>query len=79
MPERPFRVASPDGGGMRGVYTATYLAAVASVFSHRRGVGALVVGAAFDLIVGTSVGGIIACSSLAAGMPLESVIAMCAR
>jgi patatin-like phospholipase/acyl hydrolase len=75
MADRPFRVLSLDGGGMRGAYTATYLAAVASAFSQRRGVGALDVGAAFDLIVGTSVGGIIACS-LAAGVPLESVIAM---
>jgi uncharacterized protein len=73
--EHPFRVLSLDGGGMRGAYTATYLAAVASGFSQRRGVGALDVGAAFDLIVGTSVGGIIACS-LAAGVPMESVIAM---
>lgn len=75
MPERPFRVLSLDGGGMRGAYTATYLAAVASGFSKRRGVGTLDVGAAFDLIVGTSVGGIIGCS-LAAGVPLDSVIAM---
>ncbi|MFN7672454.1 MAG: CBASS cGAMP-activated phospholipase [Planctomycetota bacterium] len=75
MPERPFRVLSLDGGGMRGAYTATYLAAVASGFSKRRGVGELDVGAAFDLIVGTSVGGIIACS-LAAGVPMDSVVSM---
>jgi patatin-like phospholipase/acyl hydrolase len=75
MAERPFRVLSLDGGGMRGAYTATYLAAVANNFSQRRGVGALDVGAAFDLIVGTSVGGILACS-LASGVPLANVIAV---
>ena len=54
---------------MRGTYTATYLDRVAATFAKRRGVAALDIGAAFDLIVGTSTGGIIACA-LAAGMPL---------
>ena len=66
--QRPFRVLSLDGGGMRGTYTATYLSCVASTFARRRNVPALDVGNAFDLIVGTSTGGIIACG-LAFGLP----------
>lgn len=58
---------------MRGTYTATYLDRVASTFASRRGLKALDVGAAFDLIVGTSTGGIIACA-LASGVPLAKVV-----
>jgi hypothetical protein len=58
---------------MRGTYTATYLDRLASSFALRRGVAALDVGAGFDLIVGNSTGGIIACS-LAEGVPLSTVV-----
>lgn len=71
----PFRVLSLDGGGMRGTYTATYLDRVAATFAKRRGLKALDIGAAFDLIVGTSTGGIIACA-LAAGVPLAEVVSL---
>jgi len=70
---RAFRVLSLDGGGMRGTYTAAYLEQVAAAFARQRGADALDVGAAFDLIVGTSAGGIIACA-LAQGVPLATVI-----
>ena len=68
-----FRVLSLDGGGMRGVYTATYLDHVASAFARRRGVSSLDIGAAFDLIAGTSTGAIVGCS-LAHAVPLTTVI-----
>ena len=73
MPEKPFRVLSLDGGGMRGAYTATYLSTVAAGFARQRGAPSLDVGAGFDLIVGTSVGGIVACA-LAANVPLARVV-----
>jgi hypothetical protein len=69
----PFRVLSLDGGGMRGTYTATYLARVAAAFGQRHGVAALDIGAGFDLITGTSTGAIIACA-LAAAVPLNGVV-----
>ncbi len=69
----PYRVLSLDGGGMRGTYTATYLDQVARTFTRRRRVETLDIGAGFDLIVGTSTGGIIACG-LAKGVPLEKVV-----
>jgi len=59
---------SIDGGGMRGLYAASYLAALEAAFSQRRGVAGLDIGKAFDLIVGTSTGGILA-AGLAAGLP----------
>jgi patatin-like phospholipase/acyl hydrolase len=46
---------------MRGIYTATYLDRVGAAFAKRRGVDALDIGSAFNLIVGTSTGAIIAC------------------
>ena len=60
---------------MRGTYTATYLDRVAVAFAKRRGITALDLGAAFDLIVGTSTGGIIACA-LAAGVPLSDIVTL---
>jgi len=73
MSHSPFRVLSLDGGGMRGAYTATYLATVAQGFARQRGVRELDLGSAFDLVVGTSVGGIVACA-LAAGIPLIELV-----
>lgn len=58
---------------MRGTYTATYLQQVASTFARRRQVADLDIGGAFDLMVGTSTGAIIACA-LAVGAPLSDVL-----
>ncbi len=66
----PYRVLSLDGGGMRGLYTA----AVLNSLSDRFGSGDFLdIGKGFDLIVGTSTGGILACA-LAAGVPINDVI-----
>ena len=70
---RPFRVLSLDGGGMRGIYTAQYLACLADGFSKQQGRRRLDVGKGFDLIVGTSTGAILACA-LASAVPLREVI-----
>lgn len=65
-----FKVLSLDGGGVRGLYTA----AVLNSLSDRFGSGSqLDVGKGFDLLVGTSTGGILA-SALAAGIPLKTII-----
>lgn len=70
---RPFRVLSLDGGGMRGIYTAQYLVSLADGFSKKSGRKTLDVGSGFDLIVGTSTGAILACA-LAADIPLARVV-----
>lgn len=71
--ERPFRVLCLDGGGMRGVYQSAYLSTFAARISALNKVdGPLDVGMGFDLIVGTSTGGIVACA-LVAGVPLRDV------
>lgn len=66
------RVLCIDGGGMRGLYTCAYLSALAKQIASRRDVAELDIGKGFDLIVGTSTGGIIACA-LAVGMSLDEV------
>lgn len=59
---------------MRGVYQATFLATLAERLRVAKNLPRLPdVGRAFDLIVGTSTGGIVACA-LAAGVSLEEVI-----
>lgn len=67
--EKPFRVLSIDGGGMRGLYTATYLETLCRRFNNGK---ILDIGASFDLIVGTSTGGILACG-IAAAVPVDHI------
>ena len=59
---REFRILSIDGGGIRGIYPATFLAGL-----EERYLGGDSVSQYFDLIAGTSTGGIIAIG-LAAGL-----------
>ncbi|HAU1546687.1 TPA: patatin-like phospholipase family protein [Legionella pneumophila] len=65
---KPYRVLSIDGGGMRGLYTTALLNTLSSRFGHN-----LDVGKGFDLIVGTSTGGLVA-AGLASGIPLSKII-----
>jgi len=67
------RALSIDGGGMRGLYTASYLAELEAAYSVRRGVRGLDIGRAFQLIVGTSTGAIIGCG-LATGVPPQTIM-----
>ena len=53
--DRPFRILSIDGAGIRGVFPATFLAGL-----ERRYLGGVSVARHFDLIAGTSTGGILA-------------------
>ena len=58
---------------MRGVYQTAFLDTFAArVSSAAKTTGMIDIGKAFDLVVGTSTGGIVACA-LAAGVPLEQV------
>ena len=63
---KPYRVLSLDGGGMRGLYTASLLNTLSDRFGNQ-----LDVGKGFDLIVGTSTGSILA-AGLVAGIPQKS-------
>jgi uncharacterized protein len=70
---KPFRVLSLDGGGMRGLYSAVYLKALSDWFAKKHGKQDLDFGVHFQLIAGTSTGGILA-FALAKGIPLSKVI-----
>lgn len=73
--ERPFRVLSLDGGGMRGIYTGAFLSRLTDQFAGLRGEPALDLGLGFDLITGTSTGAIVGCA-LAVGRPMSEVVAL---
>ena len=60
--DRLFRILSIDGGGIRGVFPAAYLADI-----EKKSLGGRSIATCFDMIAGTSTGGIIALA-LAHGM-----------
>lgn len=66
--ERPFRVLSLDGGGIRGLFQAAFLAHI-----EDHNAGGKAIADQFDLIVGTSTGSIIALG-LAAGHPASEIL-----
>jgi uncharacterized protein len=71
--DRPYRVLSLDGGGMRGIYTGAFLARLTDQFARIRGETALDLGLGFDLITGTSTGAIVGCA-LAVGRPMSKIV-----
>ena len=73
--ERAYRVLSLDGGGMRGIYTAAFLARLTDQFSRIRRESALDLGRGFDLIAGTSTGAIVGCA-LAIGRPMAEIVGL---
>jgi uncharacterized protein len=66
--DRPFRILSLDGGGIRGVFPAAVLAEL-----ERRHVAGRSVAAHFDLVAGTSTGGILALG-LGAGLTARELL-----
>src|SRR4051812_20174888 len=67
--ERDFRILSLDGGGIKGLYTAALLVRLEDALGGRS------IASQFDLIVGTSTGGIIALA-LAAGLKARDILAL---
>lgn len=74
---KPYRVLSLDGGGIRGLYSAAVLHGIAQRVARMHGgpEERLDVGRAFDLVVGTSTGAILA-TALASGVSLAEVVAL---
>lgn len=66
--DREFRILSIDGGGIRGIYPATFLAGLEERYLRGNSIAHY-----FDLIAGTSTGGIIALA-----LPLVSRLHPCA-
>ena len=66
--DRLFRILSIDGGGIRGVFSAAYLAEM-----ERRFLGGRSIATCFDMVAGTSTGGIIALA-LAHGMSAREAL-----
>ena len=71
-------VLSLDGGGMRGLYSATVLRVLGDRFAKARQSGPLDIGKGFDLVVGTSTGAIVA-AGIAAGIPMAKVATLYER
>lgn len=75
MSSDPFTILSLDGGGMRGLYTASLLRVLEDRFRRERGEApdlGLDIGAGFDLVVGTSTGALLA-AGIVAGVPLGQI------
>jgi patatin-like phospholipase/acyl hydrolase len=66
--EKPFRILSIDGGGIRGILPATILSELEDRFTDGNSAGNY-----FDLITGTSTGGIIALG-LSVGLRAKTIL-----
>lgn len=66
----PFRILSLDGGGIKGIFPAAVLASLEREYLEGRSVGDY-----FDLIAGTSTGGILALG-LGAGLTADEILRM---
>ncbi|QFI39922.1 patatin [Moritella marina ATCC 15381] len=62
----PIRILSLNGGGARGLFTISLLAEIERIIEDKNGINNVKIGDYFDLITGTSIGGILALG-LAAG------------
>jgi patatin-like phospholipase/acyl hydrolase len=71
--DRRFRILSIDGGGIRGIFPAAILAGL-----ERRYAGGRSIASYFDLLAGTSTGGILALG-LGAGFPAEQLLQLYVR
>lgn len=72
MNDNTYRVLSIDGGGMRGLFSVTYLEGLINLAKRRYNVDLCDFGKEFNLIVGTSTGSILG-GALAAGVSLSDV------
>lgn len=70
--KKKYRVLSIDGGGMRGLFSCSYLQGMVNTSKSKYGVDLNDLGKEFDLIVGTSTGAILG-AGLAAGVPLPEI------
>ncbi len=64
--KRPFKILCIDGGGIKGLYSAKLLACLETEFNT-------LLSEQFDLICGTSTGGIIALGA-ASGIPMDEIV-----
>lgn len=71
MKNKPFKILSIDGGGIRGVFPAMFLTKIEAELKAK-GIEKTQIYQHFDLICGTSTGGIMAIG-LALGMPAEEI------
>ena len=70
---KPFRVLAIDGGGMRGLYSAALLSFLSERFIGTDKSLKIDIGKCFDLIAGTSTGGLLACG-LAFGLTPDVIM-----
>lgn len=75
MPKRIYKVLSIDGGGMRGLFSASYLKGLVELAENRFDVNLSDLGKEFDLIVGTSTGAMLG-AGLCAGVPLDKICSL---